>query len=109
RGDRPRLAALHGGLAAGLRAEPDPAAPDPRRPARRERRVGHAAAPGLGTAQGIRRRRAPRQRRARPMTAGAPAERAADAPLSRAEASRAVEAIGWRYLLGNLAASVPVA
>jgi 4a-hydroxytetrahydrobiopterin dehydratase len=29
-------------------------------------------------------------------------------PLSRTEASRAVEAAGWRYLLGNLCASVPV-
>src|SRR5258708_8666231 len=43
------------------------------------------------------------------MTAGVPAERAADAPLSRTEASRAVQAVGWRYLMGNLAASVPVA
>jgi 4a-hydroxytetrahydrobiopterin dehydratase len=42
------------------------------------------------------------------MTAGVPAEGAADAPLSRTEASRAVEEIGWRYLLANLAASVPV-
>jgi 4a-hydroxytetrahydrobiopterin dehydratase len=32
----------------------------------------------------------------------------ADAPLSRAGASAAVEAIGWRYLLGTLCASVPV-
>ncbi len=30
------------------------------------------------------------------------------APLSRAAASAAVEAIGWRYLLGNLAISIPV-
>ncbi len=29
-------------------------------------------------------------------------------PLSRTAASAAVEAIGWRYLLGNLATSVPV-
>jgi 4a-hydroxytetrahydrobiopterin dehydratase len=31
-----------------------------------------------------------------------------DAVLSRTEASDAVEAIGWRYLLGTLAASIPV-
>jgi 4a-hydroxytetrahydrobiopterin dehydratase len=31
-----------------------------------------------------------------------------DSPLSRAAASAAVEAIGWRYLLGTLCASVPV-
>jgi 4a-hydroxytetrahydrobiopterin dehydratase len=31
-----------------------------------------------------------------------------DAPLSRTAASAAVAAIGWRYLLGTLAASVPV-
>jgi 4a-hydroxytetrahydrobiopterin dehydratase len=33
---------------------------------------------------------------------------AADAVLSRTAASHAVESIGWRYLLGTLAASVPV-
>jgi 4a-hydroxytetrahydrobiopterin dehydratase len=33
---------------------------------------------------------------------------AADERLTRAEASQAVESIGWRYLLGSLAASVPV-
>ena len=33
---------------------------------------------------------------------------AADRPLSRAAASAGVEATGWRYLLGTLAASVPV-
>lgn len=32
----------------------------------------------------------------------------ADLPISRTEASGAVEAIGWRYLLGTLCASVPV-
>ncbi|CAN5460946.1 VOC family protein [soil metagenome] len=31
-----------------------------------------------------------------------------DTPLSRTAASRAVEAIGWRYLLGALSVSVPV-
>ena len=31
-----------------------------------------------------------------------------DLPLTRTEASRAVEAAGWRYLLGTLCASVPV-
>jgi 4a-hydroxytetrahydrobiopterin dehydratase len=31
-----------------------------------------------------------------------------DRRLSRTEASRAVEAVGWRYLLGSLCASVPV-
>ena len=31
-----------------------------------------------------------------------------DAPLSRAAASAAVADVGWRYLLGELAASVPV-
>jgi 4a-hydroxytetrahydrobiopterin dehydratase len=33
---------------------------------------------------------------------------AADAALTRTAASQAVESIGWRYLLGTLAASVPV-
>ncbi len=33
---------------------------------------------------------------------------AAEEPLTRTEASQAVESIGWRYLLGTLAASVPV-
>ena len=33
----------------------------------------------------------------------------ADIPLSRAGASGAVEALGWRYLLGTLGLSVPVA
>jgi 4a-hydroxytetrahydrobiopterin dehydratase len=32
-----------------------------------------------------------------------------DIPLSRTDASRAVEDIGWRYMLGRLNASVPVA
>jgi hypothetical protein len=31
-----------------------------------------------------------------------------DAPLSRTAASAAVADIGWRYLLDNLAVSVPV-
>ena len=31
-----------------------------------------------------------------------------DIPLSRTDASKAVEDIGWRYLLGALNASVPV-
>jgi 4a-hydroxytetrahydrobiopterin dehydratase len=42
------------------------------------------------------------------MTEDVPAAADADARLSRTEASRAIEAIGWRYLLGSLAASVPV-
>ena len=50
RGHGAGLAAVHGRLAARLRAQPDPAAPDPRRQARIARRVGHAAAPGLGAA-----------------------------------------------------------
>lgn len=33
----------------------------------------------------------------------------ADRPLTRTEASQAVEPIGWRYLLGTLCASFPVA
>ncbi|MGO8956392.1 MAG: VOC family protein [Streptosporangiaceae bacterium] len=35
-------------------------------------------------------------------------EQPADRPLSRTDASAAIDAVGWRYLLGNLAASVPV-
>jgi 4a-hydroxytetrahydrobiopterin dehydratase len=31
-----------------------------------------------------------------------------DTPLSRTDASEAVQDIGWRYLLGTLSASVPV-
>jgi 4a-hydroxytetrahydrobiopterin dehydratase len=36
-------------------------------------------------------------------------EQSADRTLSRTDASAAVDSIGWRYLVGNLAASVPVA
>ena len=47
-GHGPRLAALHGGLAARLRPQRGAAAPDPRRQAAQGRDVGHAAAPRLG-------------------------------------------------------------